>query len=236
MAKIYHHLSAAIKQVIALNSKMKRAYIRRQDGEENIILTFNLMQAEHRISKIFNFKRSFEEPISSTIQRIRTNYEKEFKKKNRPKKKKGETEVVRPTPVDDIPVEVLHYEQPVSVEQTWKYLFSDSSIDPENLVLKVIDQHFDIKYNYPFIDALKLPTCILSGYDCYPSQCSVIFADVDECLFEWYRSKQDAKKQFKHWEKCGESFLYRVKDEDVNHHIKVRDNSRKKEKITIDFL
>lgn len=208
-----HKFRSVLQQMFFSNSKMKSAYFYRQEGDERFILTFHLNH--DRFNREFKFNRNFAETISATIQRIRTNFEKEFKKKNKLKKKNSESIGLL---IDSLTVEVLNCGKPLSTELTWQNLFNESNINPNDLVLQVIDQQYQVKYNYPYIESIKLPKIILTGFNCYPSKCAVSFTTVDQCKFEWFKLKENSQTE---WEKCGDEFFYHVKVDDLNHFLKV---------------
>lgn len=211
---------------------MNTAYFRHHANTENIELTFQYKNVAFGIDRIFNFQRSLTEPIETTFGRIRTNFEKELRKKGGDggkKKKKSTSETVNNEQCRavDLNIQLLKDGQPIAKDMTWAILFAADG-GAEGLVLKVLEQDYIVTYNHPYIGQFALPTIIMVGYQCYPAKCEVFFAKLEDCRFEWFRGKaQDEASDSKiDWEICGESFFYDVTAADVRHKIKVRNQER----------
>lgn len=209
---------------------MNTAYFRHHSNTENIELTFQYKNDAFGIDRIFNFQRSLTEPIETTFGRIRTNFEKELRKKGGGGKKKkkttGESVNNEQNQAVDVNIQLLKDDRPIGNDMTWENLFASDGIDTKGLVLKVIEQDFIVTYNYPYIGQFALPTIIMVNYQCYPAKCEVFFARREECLYEWFRGKTTTAEQpaddIIDWQKCGESFFYDVTEADVRYKIKVR--------------
>lgn len=218
MIIIRYFSRTAFKQKFPKYSAMEGAYFLHKEGEENVDLKFHVTQNERHINKTFNFKRSYNEPISRTIERIRTNYEKVSEKRSKGKKKNVKNEASTPPPETDFTAGLLNDGKPISNDLTWEHVFGESNINPDDLVLQVCDQQYKVKFNYPQIESIELPLTIITGFKCYPSKCSLLFTTIEECKFEWFKSKS---LNATGWEKCGDELIYHVKDSDVDHNIKV---------------
>lgn len=66
---------------------MAVAHIRRQANAANFELVFHYQNRDVGIDRVFNLQRSCDETIASTVNRIKTNVEKEFNKKLKKGKK-----------------------------------------------------------------------------------------------------------------------------------------------------
>lgn len=210
---------------------MSTAYFRRHPNTENIELTFQYKNDALNIDRVFNFQRSLTETIETTLGRIRTNFEKELrkkgggggKKKKKPTDEPAGSEQSKPVEVN---IQLLKDGQPIEKEVTWSDLFAEQGdgVNEEGLLLNILEQEYAVTYNYPYIGQFALPTIIMAGYQCYPAKCEVFFAKREDCLYEWFRGKaaEDANDASSiDWQKCGESFFYDVVATDVRHKIKV---------------
>lgn len=211
-------------------STMNTAYFRHHANTENIELTFQYRNDAFGIDRTFNFQRSLTELIETTFGRIRTNFEKELRKKcggGGKKKKKPTAESVssEQNQAVDVNIELLRDGHPIGKDITWADLFAaeGEGVNGKGLVLKVLEQDYIVTYNYPYIGQFALPTIIMVGYQCYPAKCEVFFADRRDCRFEWFRGKveDESTDATIDWQQCGEVFFYDVTAADVRHKIKV---------------
>lgn len=212
--------------VIRNNHRMNTAFFRHHSQSENIEITFEYKNDAFGIDRIFNFQRSRTELIEITIGRIRTNFEKIFKKTGGGKKKNktdGVTVDSGKSSAVNVTIQLLRNGQAFGKNLTWANLFTGDG-DATDLVLKVLDDDYIVTYNYPYIGQFTLPSIIMVGYQCYPAKCEVFFAKRENCLFEWFRTgvTDESTEAPMEWQKCGESFFYDVKAADVRHRIKVR--------------
>lgn len=56
----------------------------------------------------------------------------------------------------------------------------------KNVILRILDDSYHIKYNQPWVKFLTLPTSILAGFYIYPEKFEVQFTNKTECNFEWF--------------------------------------------------
>lgn len=66
---------------------MERVYFRHGANEESVDISFRYANTEHKIDRVFNFRRSCGELVGAFTERTRTNIEKEFNKRNKKKQK-----------------------------------------------------------------------------------------------------------------------------------------------------
>lgn len=203
---------------------MAVAHIRRHADAANIEIVFHYKNAELGIDRVFNFQRSLTESINSSLQRIKTNVEKEYNKKNKKSKKSKKGDAESSSAAEAVPIEVeLLMEKNEST--TWSELIANvQDHEFKETKLKVFGQEFSIAYNHPYVSQLTMPTVILVGFDCYPAKFVVEFTDRNKCSFEWYKGapvegKSDADIE---WTKCEQDgFFYRVQPNDLRHKLKV---------------
>lgn len=74
--------------------EMNEAYFKHLQTEQKIAISFRFVSEFEgkKIDRIFNFSRDIEENIDITLNRIKSNVEKEFAKKTKRKSKKNETD------------------------------------------------------------------------------------------------------------------------------------------------
>lgn len=84
---------------------MAVAHIRRQANATNFELVFHYQNRDVGIDRVFNLQRSCGETITSTVNRIKTNVEKEFNKKLKKAKKSKKCEDTSTT-TDVNPLEI----------------------------------------------------------------------------------------------------------------------------------
>lgn len=223
---------------------MAVAYIRRHGNANNIEIVFRYNNPQLGIDRVFNFQRNVTETITSSLNRIKTNVDKEFNKKlkKKPKKPKSVTATTSDASTSSPPpspplvitreVDLLTDEQHCSernASTTWSDLLAN--VDQHGFngsTLKVFGQEFNLAYNYPYVSNITMPTVILVGFSCYPSKFEVEFTERDECQFEWYRGRPTAQQSKKdppadiEWNKCEqEGFFYNVQSTDLRHKLKV---------------
>lgn len=211
---------------------MDIAYFRHQPNNEQFELVFRYQNAALGIDRVFNFQRNITEAVETTLNRIRTNVEKEFKKKCGGKKKNPSKKNPSAGPSDqksepnsDILISFLHANK--TNQSPWSDLLTEAAQNGlSGSVLKVCDKEYSVTYNYPYIQHLTLPTVILVGFKCYPSKFEVCFTDRNSCTFDWYRGfpTENKKDEDIVWSKCdgASGFFYEVKESDIRHKIKVK--------------
>lgn len=213
---------------------MSIAYIRRQPNADQFELVFRYQNATLAIDRTFNFQRNVTETIETTLNRIRTNVEKEFNKKSGGKKKKapkkGATTSQAAENQDGVANEIIVNlsvnGQIAAGTLTWLDLLTTADQTGfDNITLNVCEVSFTVTYNYPYVHQIVLPTVILVGFKCYPAKFEVHFTSRDECSFDWYRGLPTESKKDDDiaWVKCeGDSeFFYAVKESDIRHKLKV---------------
>lgn len=212
--------------------KMAVAYIRRHGSDTSIEILFHYNNPQIGINRVFNFQRNITEPITSSLQRIKTNVDKEFSKKLKKtkKSKKGATtsdattssELTVPSREVDLFIESIER----NASTTWSDLLAN--VDRHEFSgskLTVFGQEFILAYNYPYVSNIAMPSVMLVGFNCYPSKFDVEFTKRESCHFEWYRGRPPAVKNDTadiEWTKCEQDgFFYNVQLKDLQHKLKV---------------
>lgn len=216
--------------------KMAVAYIRRHGNESSIEILFRYNNPQIGIDRVFNFQRNITETITSSLQRIKTNVDKEFSKKLKKTKKSKKGAVASegssssPPPSSEVPVpprEVDLCTEPIErdASTTWLDLLANvNQHEFKGSKLTVFGQEFMLAYNYPYVSNITMPTVILVGLNCYPSKFEVEFTEREKCHFEWYRGRPPQPKTNTdiEWIKCEqEGFFYNVQLKDLQHKLKV---------------
>lgn len=212
---------------------MAVAHIRRHANAETVEIVFHYQNLGVGIDRAFNLNRSISEPITSSLNRIKTNIEKEYEKKlNKNKKsKKSKQENAESGEASTSVDRLVDFMIEKTETTTWIDLLAN--VDEHNFrdaKLKVYGQEFSVAYNHPYVMELTMPTVILIGYDCSPAKFEVAFTERDKCRFEWYRGLPSDSKNDSDivWNKCEEEgFFYRVQKTDLHHKLKVKYFSNK---------
>lgn len=89
--------------------------------------------------------------------------------------------------------------------------------------LKLLDDKYKILYNWPWINAISLPTSLLAGFYVYPCKIDLEFADKKQSEFIWYRGMMptSGKEEQIEWEEIGRGFAFLIRQEDVGFKLKV---------------
>lgn len=214
------------------------AYFRWQHDEAVVDITLQFVCEKSAVNKAFNFKRKTDELIDSTLNRIKTNVDKEVQKKANTKKgkskKKDSDEALANNENNDVTttaannvvtVAILNDSGEVLSGITWTDFFITQPDLHKTAVLRVKNIDYAIAFNYPYVARVDLPTCILVGYDCFPTKLDLQFTSRQECEFVWYKglpkpNHEGAVKDIK-WSKCGDGYIYRVQADDAGHKLKV---------------
>lgn len=199
-------------------------HFRHQPDNDRFELVFNYANEAANIDRAFNFQRLLSETIDATFTRIRTNIEKELKKGGGKKKKPNKN------PADgnnSQAIQIALTTQPATASiKTWiDFVAFVSESSANRAVLKVGEQNFNVTYNHPYVSQIAMPAMILVGFGCYPAKFEVVFAEREQCKYQWYRGRAaaDGKDESIEWIECdnGNGFFYTVKSTDFQHKLKV---------------
>lgn len=91
-------------------------------------------------------------------------------------------------------------------------------------VLNLNQIPFAVKFNWPWINTLLLPSSILAGFHVYPSKLDTDYADRDASEFIWYRGKLPANQKEDEiaWEEIGRGFSITARYEDIGYRLKLK--------------
>lgn len=200
-------------------------HFRHQPDNDRFELVFNYVNAAANIDRAFHFQRLISETIDATFARIRTNIEKELKKGGGGKKKKPQKNPADGNNCQAIQI-VLTTQPATESIKTWiDFVAFVSESTANQAVLKVGEQNFNVTYNHPYVRQVAMPAMILVGFECYPAKFEVVFAEREQCKYQWYRGRAaaDGKDDSIEWVECdnGDGFFYTVKSTDFQHKLKV---------------
>lgn len=169
--------------------KMNNAYFRYNEEENQLSINFRYQNPEFKIDRDFNFCRNPSENIDLCLERMKNNLEKEFSKKSKKKnKKKDANEELFPLPTPpEISVKLLKAGNALS-NLTFLELFKDLEVK-EAILLKVIDNDFQIAFNQPWVVSVTLPSSILAGFVVYPNKIEIQFGDKKSSKGVWFRGQ-----------------------------------------------
>lgn len=204
------------------------AYFRHQSGNEKFELVFNYKNADAGIDRMFNMQRMVSETIDATFARIRTNIDKELNKGRSGGKKKKPTKNAHGNMESGgssvILIELLT--TPTVEIETWLDFIGFAEQSDTKTTLKIGERNYSATFNDPYVSQMSLPTVILVGYNCYPSRFEVVFAERDQCSYQWFRALPTSDEQNAanvSWIQCdnGNGFFYNVNANDFQHKLKV---------------
>uniref|UniRef100_A0A182WGX1 2',5'-phosphodiesterase 12 n=1 Tax=Anopheles minimus TaxID=112268 RepID=A0A182WGX1_9DIPT len=213
---------------------MRTAYFKQLPGEEQCQISFHLLLDQYKIDKVFNFNRSLTEQIDNSLERIRTNVEKEFQKKNKRKKVKKQpaqstddnasaSEQATEVPAD-VPIVVS---LGAGVEKITNMTIADvlAKFDAgqyANVQLTVLEENFQVSYNSPEVHAVKLPTSMLADFYVCPSRLELHFATRESSTYSWSRGQmpESGNAQQIRWEQVSTELTYMIQKGDVGYHLK----------------
>ena len=173
------------------------------------------------IKRQFNMVRTKTETIDGFVNRLTENIVKRLQKKKSKKTKKADD-----NPIEYIP-EVFFKAQNEILETKTDSL-AEEFLKQKDLQMEIFNVPFDIEVNPPFIQKVKLPDVIMSGYLIYPFKLEINNGDNDDSVFEWFVSDiYDGKKNTDsftlkcNWTKRHSGFYYKTSDDDLNRFIKL---------------
>lgn len=93
----------------AINYKMHKVYMRNENQSNELHINFRYINEKFKVDREFNFCRQLNENVSVALNRIKSNIEKEFNKKNKKSKKKVTAEEEVKTEITNQEVNILKY-------------------------------------------------------------------------------------------------------------------------------
>lgn len=200
------------------------AQFRHQPNTDRFELVFNYVNQAANINRLFNLQRFLSETTDATFNRMRTNIEKELKKVGG-KKKKPIKDATGGSGSGAIQIELITKPSTGLIETWIDFLAFINENTANQAELRIGEQSLRITYNYPYVSLIAMPAMMLVGYDCYPAKFDVVFAERQQCKYQWYRGgvTDDKKDESIEWIECdnGKDFFYTVKSSDFQHKLKV---------------
>jgi 2',5'-phosphodiesterase len=109
------------------------------------------------------------------------------------------------------------------LNKTFEELLPTFEKNSDEFCLKINESCYQLRYNWPTINQLTLPTSILAGFFIYPSKCDLDYANKHCSEFLWFKGKLPNSKKENEivWEEVGRGFCFLVRSEDIGYRIKV---------------
>ncbi|KAJ8972792.1 hypothetical protein NQ314_000028 [Rhamnusium bicolor] len=85
-----------------------------------------------------------------------------------------------------------------------------------NVIFQVFDQKFTVLLNAPLVKQMQLPQILYANFTIQPIKFHAIFTNNNDSLFYWHKSTNKVT-----WEQVGKGFKYLIKEEDVDHYLKL---------------
>ncbi|XP_036318122.1 2',5'-phosphodiesterase 12 isoform X2 [Rhagoletis pomonella] len=217
--------SARTARCLRPKYEMDTVYLRRSGDSQELHINFRYTNQELRVDRDFNFCRKINENIEDALIRIRNNLEKVLNKGAKKGKKKSLSDLkdLSGYSLDEIPVEILRCDLNKRVENmTFAKLLDEKLSD---LKLRIIDKHFQIVYNMPWVVNLTLPINIMAGFRVYPSKVELQFSDRKYSIGKWYKAKKPTSGDLERgadWKHCGDGFHYDSTNNDIGHFLKFK--------------
>lgn len=191
---------------------MDKCYFRYIQADEAVDITF-LSNIKDSVRQ-FNFSRKPTETLQTLFLRISTNMQKAIKKAY--KKKAPEA--------SDVNVQLMDLsDDSINEQSTCLDLFK--AVGPVHL--KINNHIYEAVFNPPWVSSLQLPHIILSGFPVYPEHVTVQYANIDLCLFKWYKGcslkhiKNELNESQKEWALVKEGVSYTPTAQDIGMTLKV---------------
>ncbi|XP_055389578.1 2',5'-phosphodiesterase 12 isoform X2 [Condylostylus longicornis] len=204
---------------------MNKVYFRHNAEDNQLQINFRYKNSNLNVDRDFNFCRNANENVIVCLDRIKNNIEKEFTKKSKKKKQKKSEAAVgnnqdKDIIVPEILVQLLQNDEPVKNDETFASILNLS--EGNGLVLRILNDYFQIQYNKPWVLTVTLPSVILAGYYLYPNKLEMQYATKEDSIGIWYKGIMPKSKNIMNivWEKVGEGLFYCTKNEDIGHLIR----------------
>ena len=224
---------------------MNEAYFKHMVDEQKIAISFRFVHEleTKKIDRVFNFVRDVNESVEVSLNRIKNNLEKEFIKKQKKKPKKNQPPAEAEPAEENLQVGLKEFSlklwnliSKISLFQIQVELLDSHGL-VENKTFAELLEHFEsseyilrlhqipftVKFNWPWINNLQLPTSILAGFFVYPSKLDIDYADRHASGFIWYRGKLAENKREDQiaWEEIGRGFSILASHEDIGYKLKL---------------
>ncbi|KAF2358650.1 Endonuclease/exonuclease/phosphatase [Trinorchestia longiramus] len=223
--------------VAKMDTTVQKAIIHQQSTRVSISFSYDFGTK----TKLLNFNRDQEEPLSSVLLRVKTNV---LKHLNRREKKRKAGQDSEPSSPVDCSVRLCKLSESVH-PVVGSTLNMDKLKLPEvheattcldafvnggkNRLLVVEHQPYILDVNPPTVDTVSLPENILAGFLLYPNSLVVKNASREQCHVKWFVSRMSfenygaAKSAIAtiEWDELSSGFFLKVDESMVNKVIKV---------------
>lgn len=199
------------------------AYIRKLKDKDVVNITLQYTDQRPRIKKTLVFQRPLNDSIEFSLERMQLKLQELLVRKMFGKVTPSEERIAHELGDVEMSLKTVAGNKIQCVD--WQQLLTEGPASVQNYELKIRNETYSLALNYPYASAAKLPSCIIVGYDCYPSSLELENTTKEECVYKWFKGIRKSKnvKDLNgiKWIECGNSFSYRAKPEDVNHIFKV---------------
>lgn len=187
---------------------MNEVYCRHIGDSDRFEVTFKI--SHKNINRQFNFNRLLSENIGDFLARIRTNVEKVLNPKVKKRKINAEDAA------ELMEVKLIQDGEVIDSSQNCKSVIFDNG---KNLFLNLVGENYKVIVNPPWVGSLSLPQSLMVGSYCYPSKLEIVFGDLENSIFEWYKCDRSSSQwiEIKHSSKL----LY-LSDEYLHCKLKLR--------------
>ncbi|RWS28781.1 2':5'-phosphodiesterase 12-like protein [Leptotrombidium deliense] len=200
----------------------------RLDDSDKISLSFHYKVNENE--RLFTFNRNKDESLNVLFDRMRQNIIQKLTRRKKIKRKEAEDLTPSDAAEFSLPISLVH--ENVVVDETLPH----SSAWRDGSILKVGENEYDVIVNAPVVKSLKLPKCLLAGFDIYPIVV-VDFCDEDECKYFWYKRRSQLEKKMAKasnnessdssvghggWILAAEGFSYKPDNGDIGRQVKLK--------------
>lgn len=202
------------------------AYIRKLADKNAVEIQLYYVEPEFHIKRKFTFQRQLDESIERSMERM------QWKVKNFVLKKMSGRAALPPSDSNSL-LGTFGLSMETSTGDTvadtnWSDFLAKSTESREEHVMKLHNKQLKLITNCPYVANVELPSSIMVGYDCYPTNIEMENTSRDECIFRWFkglpRSTHPNDLFGINWMECGSGFAYRVRPEDIDHKLKVNKN------------
>lgn len=221
---ITSHISIAAYSAQPHKLNTNIAYIRKLNDKDVVNITLRFIDETPRVNKTLIFQRPINDSIEQSMERMKEKVQKLLVRKKFGKRTPSADEIAHA--IGDIEMSLQSVTGANIQCIDWQQLLNKEPAIVEDCVLKIRDQTYSLALNYPYASYAELPSCIIVGYECYPSNLELQNTSKEECLYKWFKGVVRNSKNPKdlhgiRWLECGNSFSYCIQAEDVGHVLKV---------------
>lgn len=219
-------IAAYSKQPHKLNTNI--AYIRKLGDKDVVNITLRYIDQTPRVNRTLIFQRPINDSIEQSMERMKQKVQTLLVRKQFGKRMPSPDEIAQS--IGDIEMSLQSIVTGANIKCTdWQQLLNKGPAAVQDCILKIRHQEYSLALNYPYVSDAELPSCIIVGYDCYPSSLELQNTSKEECVYKWFKGVVRNPKNSKDlhgikWIECGNSFSYCVQPDDVGHVLKVNLN------------